>query len=237
MTSPKSIVASPDLKQNQIVRRYLDLPKFLDLLRSQSLYLRRADGFTDRFEGALTPAVRAAVDEAHREGQIHYGADEFYQRARQSNFVSCWNLGAKDNMALWQLYGGVANSVVVTSTIDKLLAPALRWNDVALLHKVRYIDHFKNPDMVVGDGTDLLQFKHEAYKFENEVRIVVPRSGTWKSNPAGIRLPLGDLNEVIRSVVVAPEAAEWFFELVEDVTQKYGVSSPVRRSKLTELPR
>lgn len=142
---PKMIVASPNLKQNQIVRRYLDLPKFLDLLRSQSLYLCRADRFSDRFEGALTPAVRAAVNEAQRDGHIPYGADEFYQRARQGNFVNCWNLGAKDNMALWQLYGGAANSIVVTSTVEKLISSAARWNDDVVFHKVRYIDHLKKP--------------------------------------------------------------------------------------------
>src|SRR5690349_2474090 len=117
----QEITASPELKQHQIVRRYLDLPKFLDLLRSKTLYLRRSDSFIDRFEGALTPAIRAALDEAHQSGQISYDANKFYQRARQGNFVSCWNLGARDNMALWQLYGGAATSVVVTSTIDRLL--------------------------------------------------------------------------------------------------------------------
>ena len=127
--------------------------------------------------------------------------------------------------------------MVVTSTIDKLLGAAFRWGEVVLFHKVRYIDHFKNPNMIVGGGSDLLQFKHEAYQYEREVRIVVSRSSDWKSNPSGIRLPLGDLNEVIRSIVVAPEAAPWFFELVEDVTRKYGVRMPVRRSKLTELPK
>lgn len=233
----QTIGASPELKQHQIVRRYLDLPKFLDLLRSQHLYLRRADGFTDRFEGALTPAVREALDQAHRGGQISYGANEFYVRARQGNYVSCWNLGARDNMALWQLYGGAATSVVVTSTVDKLLAAAFEWGESVFIHKVRYIDHFKNPNMVVGGtGVDILQFKHDAYGYEKEVRIVVSRLRTWKTNPAGIRLPLGDLNKVIRSVVVAPEAPPWFFNLVEDVTGKYGVSQPVRRSKLTKLP-
>ena len=103
MAAKQTIVTSPDLRQHQIVRRYFDLPKFLDLLRSQSLYLRRADGFIDRFEGALTPAIRAALDAAHLKKQISYTANEFYQKARQGNFVSCWNLGAKDNMALWQL--------------------------------------------------------------------------------------------------------------------------------------
>lgn len=237
MEQKKTIFTSSDLKQHQIIRRYLDLPKFLDLLRSQSLYLRRADGFTDRFEGALTPAVRAALDEAHRSRQISYSAEEFHRRARGGSFVSCWNLGAKDNMALWNLYGGAATSVVVTSTIGRLLAAAFEWNEEVVIHKVRYIDHFKNPDMIVGSATDLLQFKHEAYRYEAEVRVIVSRQGNWQANPPGIRLPLGDLSSVIRSVVVAPEAAPWFFELVEDVTRKYGVSSPVRKSKLTELPK
>jgi hypothetical protein len=139
-------------------------------------------------------------------------------------------------MALWQLYGGAATSIVVTSTIDKLLRAAFKWEETVLFHKVQYIDHFRNPDMIVGAGTDLLQFKHEAYQYEREVRVIVTRPKEWKSNPPGIRLPLGNLNEVIRSVVVAPEAAPWFFDLVADVTHLYGVSSPVRKSKLTELP-
>lgn len=141
-------------------------------------------------------------------------------------------------MALWQLYGGAASSVAVTSTIDKLLAAAFHWEETVSIHKVRYIDHFKSPNMAVGTGggVDLLQFKHDAYAYENEVRLIVSRPKTWKTNETGIRLPLGDLNKVIRSVVVAPEAPSWFFELVEDVTKRYGVSRPVRRSKLTELP-
>jgi len=100
-----------------------------------------------------------------------------------------------------------------------------------------YIDHVSNPDMIIGNYSDPLQFKHQAYEFENEVRIIVPKQGEdWENNPSGIRLPIFDLNEMIQSVVVAPEADKWFYELVEDVTQKYGVTSPVEKSKLTFLP-
>lgn len=141
-------------------------------------------------------------------------------------------------MALWQLYAGVSSSVAITSTIGKLVTAALNWQQNVLIHKVRYIDHFKNPDMIIGRYTDLLQFKHKAYQYEDEVRIVVSRQGDqWEQNPDGLRLPLGDLNTLIRSVVVAPEAGSWFFELVGDVTKEFGVSSPVRRSKMTHLPR
>jgi len=92
--------------------------------------------------------------------------------------------------------------------------------------------------MIIGHYTDLLQFKHEAYEYEDEVRVIVPRQQDgWEENPEGIRLPIGSLSKLIRSVVVAPDASPWFFDLIKDVTRKYGVSSPVRRSKLTYLPK
>jgi hypothetical protein len=237
MKRKSSVRTSPNLNPRRIVRRYLDLPKYLDLLRSQALYLCRADGFDDRFEGALTPGIRKALDDAHQAKQITYDADYFYRRSRGGSYVSCWSLGAHDNMALWQLYGGVSASLAVTSTVDRLIDMALRWQEEVFIYRVRYIDHFKNPDMIIGSYTDLLEFKHQAYEYEQEVRIIVPRQNDeWERNQPSIRLPAGDLSAVIRSVVVAPEAQAWFFDLVEDVTRKYGLSSPVRRSKMAYLP-
>lgn len=81
MGQPREVTTDPDIKLGASVRRYLDLPKFLHLLHSRSLYLRRADGFTDRFEGALTPVFRRALDEAHKKGELERNADYFYWRA------------------------------------------------------------------------------------------------------------------------------------------------------------
>jgi len=226
-----------DLADGTILRRYLDLPKYLDLLRTGELYLRRADKFPDRFEGALSPALRDSIDNEHKSGKLEYDADEFYRRCRMSSYVSCWSLGTQDNMALWQLYGGASTSVAITTSVQQLTIACLKWDEKVIMHKVQYIDHFKNPDMVIGFTTDLLQFKHEAYEFEHEVRILVPRKDGWKKNPESIRLPLYDLDVLIHSVVVAPEAEPWFFELIEDVTRRYNVNSTVMRSKLTFIPK
>lgn len=236
MSDTKTITSSLGLKQGRVLRRYLDLAKFIELLRSQSLYFCRADQFIDKFEGAMPPVIREAINEAHIDGLINSNADDFYRKSRQSTFVSCWNASALDNMALWQLYGGDANSVAITSTVDRLLEPAFKWGEETEFQEVKYIDHSKNPNMIVGRSTDLFKFKHVAYKFENEVRIIVSRTGNWEQNPVGISLPLGDLNKIVRSVVVAPEAPAWFFELINDVSKKYGLTSPIRRSKLSYLP-
>lgn len=230
---PVAVTTSPRLRRTAILRRYMDLPKLLDLLHSKSLYLRRADGFSDRLEGALFPAFRQQLNSARRRGELEFDAEYFYRRARQGNYVSCWTLGAHDNMALWQLYGGTRSSIALTTTVEQLIRLCLSWQRSALLWEVDYVDHRKKSSYVIGRYTDVLQYKNLAYSYEDELRILVPEQGDgWEENPLGLRLPIPDLNALVRSVVLAPEATAEFKASIEDLCRKYGLTAPVRRSAL-----
>lgn len=215
----------------------MDLPKLLDLLASSSLYCRRADGFQDRLEGALFPSFRKSLNEAFARGEAPNDADYFYRRSRIGNYVSCWSLGARDNMALWQLYGGVNTSLAVTTTVDRLIRCALGWNRFTILHKVRYVDHRRVKTYVMGRYTDVLQYKSDAYKFEREIRLLVPQQNDgWEANPICIRLPLSSPDALVRSIVVAPEADPHFVNQVRELCRRYGLKAPVRRSMLSLMP-
>jgi hypothetical protein len=215
----------------------MDLPKLLDLLHFKSLYLRRADGFSDRLEGALFPALRESLDKAHAKGLTTHDADHFYRRARIGTYVSCWTIGAKDSMALWQLYGGVKHSIALTTTVDRLISAALSWNRIVHFYRVKYVNHTRMQNYVIGRYSDVLQFKHEAYRHEKELRIVVAEQGlNWESNPISLRLSLPNLDTIVRSVVVAPESGREFYEAVKRLCSKYDLHSPVRRSKLAFVP-
>ena len=234
---PFQVSLDTDLRQSTILRRYVDLPKLLDMLHFQALYIRRADGFADRLEGALFPSLRASINAAHAAGEIENGADYFYGRSRVGNYVSCWTLGAKDSMAHWQLYAGIKTGVAVTSTVDRLVRTALSWNRDSIINRVKYVDHLKIKNYVIGRYTDVLKFKHEAYKHERELRLVVPQQGAaWESNPESLRLPVPNLDTLVRSVVVAPEADHEFYEVVKGLCRRYGLKAPVRRSKLAFVP-
>lgn len=231
------IMMDTGLKESAILRRHVDLPKFLDLLHSRCLYLRRADGFPDRLEGALFPSLRKSLDSAHTSGASPENADSFYLKARMGSFVSCWTLGAKDNMALWQLYGGAKTSLVVTTTVGRLVRLALSWGENSIIHRVNYVDHRRVKTYVIGRYTDVLQYKNDAFAYEKELRLIVPRMDTnWESNPMGIRLPIPDLDAFIRSVVLAPEAEAWFVDAIMGLCEKYTLKAPVRRSILALLP-
>ena len=104
---PAQVSVDKDIQQQSILRRYVDLPKLLDMLHSKSLYFRRVDGFTDRLEGALFPSLRSSMARAYAAGEIETNADFFYRRVRVGNYVNCWTRGAKDSIAHRQLYAGV----------------------------------------------------------------------------------------------------------------------------------
>jgi len=223
----------PELGNNRILRRYLDLPKFVALLRSASVYLQRVDLFPDKLEGVLPPGIRMAIDDAYSRGVSDYDSAKFLAIVRRGVYLNCWSSGAKDNMALWKLYGSPSMGVVITTTTNRLIDAALEWSksERIQIFRVRYIDHAKNPNMIVGAYSDPLRFKHVAYSFEREVRVVLNRIGKRRSKPDGVEMPIS-LNSLVRSVVVAPEAPTWFFDLVTDLSARYGLAAPVRRSAL-----
>lgn len=230
------VTADPEVRSKSILRRYVDLPKLLDLLHTKSLYLRRADGFPDRLEGALFPSLRETIDEEFKKGNLRTCSDAFYRNVREGSYVCCWTIGARDNMALWQLYGGIKSSVAITTTVERLVSTVSRWDRSVHLHKVKYIDHSKPPNFAIGAFSDVLQYKSDAYEFEKELRVVMPQLNNISQNPMGIRIKLNDINELVRSIVVAPEADDSFVSAVADLCKKYGLKSPVRRSKLAFIP-
>lgn len=227
------VTISPDLQKDAILRRYMDLPKLLDLLHSKTLYLPRADRFPDRLEGALFPAFRRQLDTAHKRGKLEFNAEYFYRRSREGNYVSCWTLGAHDNMALWQLYGGTRSSVALTTTVKKLTQLCVNWRRTAIVQKVKYVNHRKKTTYAIGCYTDVLQYKNLAYEYEAELRILIPEQGEgWEGNALGLRLPIADLNTLVRSIVIAPEANPEYKCAVEDLCRRYGLTAPVRSSAL-----
>jgi hypothetical protein len=234
--SAATVSVDPEIGEKVILRRYMDLPKLLDFLHSRALYLRRADGFADRLEGALFPSHRGFLDRAHAAG-MRQNADHFYQRGRGGSYVSCWTRGAHDSMALWQLYGGTRTSVAITTTVGRLVRVARTWNRNVIIHRVKYVDHSEVNEYVIGQYTDMLQYKHRAYKYENEVRLIVPHQGeNWKENPIDLRLSVAGLDELVRNVVVAPEATPEHVEVVRDLCAKYGLRSRVEQSRLAKVP-
>lgn len=239
----KKVQSDPDLDLGMHLMRYMDLPKFIDLIRTSRLYFSSAVHFDDILEGTLPESIRKASvvhNKDHDNAEQSLGYEElciqdFEYRNKIHNNICCWTIGNKDNMALWKIYGGSNCSVAISTNLEKVIESAFNWLDhgAVILKKVKYINHAGSiPDGIYSIDRNIFGYKHEAYSFENELRIVITRGGLTK--PASIRLPI-DLKYVISKINVAPEAGGWFYDLVVDLVEKYNLSIPVVKSDLSYL--
>ena len=231
------VYSDPNLKKRQILNRYLDLPKFVDFLRTSELHLEPATNFDDHIEGTLPESIRQSISESpdivEKLGNIPILDLERKNKNRTN--LSCWTLGPKDNMALWKIYGGSTQSVAVSTTVERMISSAFNWLKFGNIKfkKVLYINHAgRLPNGVYALDENVFGLKHKAYFFEKEVRVVLTRPND--EIPCSIRLPV-EINKFLTKITVAPEAGDWFFNLVVDLTRKYNVSVPVKRSDLTFL--
>lgn len=226
------------LKFNNVLRRYLDVPRFINFLMSSSLYFCRTDLFPDKFEGSFTPSVRDAICAAYKINKIENTYEKFKKELRESVFISCWSLGVDDNMALWQRFGSTNNCLAITTTVKKLKVALNQFNGIGQLsiRKVDYIRHWKDPAIDVNPYSSVFRYKAVGYEFEKEVRIIIDRFD-FKSGEKdnGVLVPT-DLSSFIRSIVVSPECSTWFRSVIKDISAKYGISCPVRNSSMAKEP-
>ncbi|HFF3186763.1 TPA: DUF2971 domain-containing protein, partial [Bacillus cereus] len=104
-----------------------------------------------------------------------------------------------------------------------------------------YIDHLKEENYI---GDKILPFftKRLSFKHEEEVRVVysaLDEKGFWDDTTKyediyGINLKV-DLNELIESIYISPDAPPWFASVVEVILEKFNIDAKVIHSKLYEL--
>lgn len=231
-----------DLEKNQVLRRYLDLAKFVDLLRTKKLYFRRSDLLEDKFEGSFTPKLDAAIREAYTTSANTEAYETFRKSFRRCTYINCWTQSLDDNMALWKLYGQSNNSVAITTTVHKLeneLAK-LKKDECCYIYKVEYINHWRHEHMDILPINKVFKYKLKAYEYEKEIRVIRYREANSKLIETseidhGIYMEV-ELNNFLRSIVVSPESEPWFLKVVEDLVVKYGLNVPVKNSMMSKNP-
>jgi len=182
----REVFGDSDLDEDQVISRYLDLPKFIDLLRTNELHLEPAVNFDDCLEGTLPESIRQSMREHLEEERTHKSIEELEFERKVITNLSCWTIGPEDNMALWKIYGGSPQSVTISTTVGRLITAALNWcpEGKVLIKKVRYINHGGDlPDGVYSLDQHIFGFKHIAYSYEREVRVILTRpSGAIKKS-------------------------------------------------------
>lgn len=244
MTVTIHIPGSPrvhsELNGTDVLWRYLDAAKFFDFIHQETLFFCRGDQFGDKFEGAFTESLKHAIQKSYDDNKIDFTYEEFRRRLRERVFVNCWHRSMDDSMAMWSIYGQSACSIAITTTVEQLRTSLLEQKlpyDISI-EKVQYVKHWRDPDLDIAPYSRVFAYKTKAYDFEKEVRVLIDRSaGEFEAEmpDRGMAVKI-DPATLLRSIVVAPEAPVWFETLIREVSERYKILAPVRRSKLATDP-
>src|SRR6202035_3703874 len=211
------------IADDTVIWRYMDFTRFVAMLEHRGLYFTRADLLGDPFEGTFTPGSIDALTAQMPEGNVQPWS-EIVRTLRNKSYVTCWHESPHESAALWRLYG---DSLAIQSTHGRLrhfLPPDLY--DIA---RVQYINYEKDyPDIYYSAGA--LLFKRSSFAHEREIRAIM-QTFTYEGDTLIAYEPpnlpgdyaVGNLDELIEAVVVAPGTPAWRRELVFKVGRKYGL--------------
>ena len=229
-------------KDDSVIWRFLDLAKFISLLKERTFFMTRADKFEDQFEGAVcaladSDKYDAALSDYYSEllegkpvgEQLIENEHHAIQLIRKNSFLNCWFEGSYESIAMWRLYasGKESKGVAVKSTVGRLKKAIGKQVEIG---RIKYIDYSKEWP----NANEALWRKRLSFEYEHEVRVrIITEGGLSENPPKFMTLPV-DLDELIDSVYVSPMADPWFRDVVEDVLRKYGLEKQVYHSTLDD---
>ena len=223
--------ANPQIK----IWHYMDFTRLVNMLEEGGLFFRRADSFTDRFEGTMSQPVRDFLQGGHeRISSEEYG--QLIRRVRASSFVNCWHMNESESAAMWKLYSSASEQSICIQSTYARLREALA-EDVHL-GTVKYISYDRD-HIPFDDLWWPLLHKRKSFEYERELRAVwsdmESLHNSSKPRAAGVWRKV-NLQELVESVYVSAEAHSWFFQLVKKVLRRYGTKLDVRQSDLADEP-
>jgi len=236
---------------NMIITRYIPYEKFVDIC-ANGLFLPNVSLFEDIWEGL--PAIVALLG-----GNLEQEIREKAEVAKSNFFVSCWHSNEEESMAMWKLYGRVNASVCIETTIERLINCCSEYckgqqSHNIYLTEVQYVlpdelqgrkpkflwDYWESANINPSDcrynmmSIKVLQslaFKHRAYSYEKEIRLICDTLMGSKTerftvnNVNGIRMKLS--KNFFHKVVLSPEASPVMVDEVKNALVRYGYNNPI----------
>lgn len=244
-------------KSNYKIAKYLDLTKFVSLLQQNSLFFCRLDKLEDRFEGTYTkPSIeirdkynenlhelisKAKKKSYEEDKELSNKHLEWDQKSKSLMCVCCWNKYEKESIALWKIYSDFKKGIMITTSIEKLKESFKQTDENIDLIEIEYID-FNKKYIPLSDFRHPACYKHLAYTFEEEVRLLhtVNWEGGLNYDWSKEKIEEGknlnaNIKELIGEIIISPHSPNWYYELVQGIVKKYGLDIEIKKSKFTYI--
>ena len=234
--------------------KYVDITKFLSLLKDKQLFFCRLDKLEDKFEGTLPKISRKEfegfynnlsdigivnnrISEEVREKRINENF-EFREKLKSLKCVNCWNEFKGESYALWKVYSNLNQGIMIKSSFKRIINALKESKEKVYCSKVEYID-FETDSIDLGNTMSPIVHKHKAYSYEDEVKLIhevyhdLGWNHDWEKEKYenGIKVNV-NLDQLIDEIVISPFSSEWFTELIRDILNKYSLNCKLINSTL-----
>lgn len=243
-------------KEDYILSKYMDITKFVSLLYKQSLFFCRVDKLEDKYEGtSYQTNLEARVREVkfmQNSGRLQTNWDDdkirekekfmesFEMQQKSLHCIDCWNISKGESAALWKIYSDFSKGIMIQSSINKLIAAFQNTQQALGMSEVQYKD-YNQYVLPFGNSNYPFLFKQKAYNYEDEIRLLyslAEKAENWQYDwtkeevEEGVYIKV-DLEELIDKIVLSPYSPKWFFDLVKDITERYGLNKPIQKSEFS----
>ena len=246
-----------------VLWRYMDFTKFVSLLEAQALFFARADKLKDDpFEGAFTTKNKqshsiSSADRMPENSMVQFinsienlrgNSEEHLQGwrnvmkdIRRFMLINCWHESPHESAAMWRLYSRETDGIAIKTDFSSFKR-SLKSSEDIYIGRVNYVDYERH--FIPEDNFFYLYLhKRQDFNHEREVRAIAT---AFPQDVDGINPPPDtcddgryyevDLFDLVKEVIVAPKADEWFLELIRSVAARYNLKAPVVKSRLADRP-
>lgn len=225
-----TLLISDNINEEDHLFRYMSLAQFLSLIENRKLFLRKVKLWDDPWEAPddQLPIIREDGEPIKAESLIV-----------SSTVGQCWTY-EKDSDAMWRIYSNDRQGIMIEtivknfSLVKNLKRAAL--SKVIYYNKSNYIEkRYEVANNRSYGFTGDMALKREAFKHENEVRLLVclqayeGMENPWDISTVGFEI---EPEQFIHSITFDPRADEWYVEAIKKYCQSKHLTCPVEKSNL-----
>ena len=230
MYVPHKWIITPD--RSKTIWRYMSLDKFLSLLNDKQLYFARQDRFDDLKEGMRSKLDLSLYDEAVP------GISKLIEEDKHGcGFINCWVMSDVEYFLMWNTYATLDKGIAIKSTVGNLI-DSLDPNDdrVIRISDVKYIDYSRQStfDKADGSANDFARYfcKRKYFQQEKELMLVYydyEKRLDSDNTEIGLLFDVS-LETLIDEIYIAPQADDWYLNLIEEEVKLHKINKHVTRS-------
>lgn len=238
--------------------RYMDLPKFLDILENKKIFFPKVELFEDKYEGIhnaigdedfydITNHGKLIRTESITDARHEKNSDDlkrylqgWVDTIREAVGVSCWRLSEHESHAMWKIFLNSNEGVAIKTSITSLTNGLGKTRDKQqlMIGKVQYIN-YQIDKIPIDNIMNSLFYKNIYFEHEKELRVIVYEQNEEDLTDFGISLKkvssgiLVEFNykEIIEEILISPYAPSWFYDLVCKVcNERYALDVPIKNS-------